>query len=158
MMITQSDQAINSRLPGALPAQARPMNRRSRYARTRLLVTLVLSLFGCSKEGNQEIVARVPSPDGIAEAYVVRYSGPATVPFSDVVYVVGHGAPVPSPDQANFVAENTKGLSAKWAGPKVLDIAFDSARITRFSNFDNHLQGGTYLVELRLRPRGDHSF
>lgn len=134
------------------------MSRRDRYACAWSLLPLAFTLFSCSKEDTREIVARVPSPDGVAEAYVVRYSGPATVPFSDVVYVTARGAPVPSPDQANSVAENAKGLSVKWGGPKLLDIAFDSARITRFSNFDNHLQGGSYLVELRLRPSGGHSF
>lgn len=134
------------------------INRDERRVRLLSLLTLSLLFASCSREGAQTIMARVPSPDGVAEAYVVRYSGPATVPFSDVVYVVARGAAVPSPDKANFVAESAKGLSVKWSGQKILDISYDSARVTHFSNFDDHLRGGSYVVELRLRPEGEHSF
>lgn len=134
------------------------MNASANHVRALSLLTVALLFASCSNEGTQTIVARVPSPDGVAEAYVVRYSGPATVPFSDVVYVVARGAPLPSPDRANFVAKSAKGLSVGWSGQRVLDISYDSARVTHFSNFDDHLRGGSYVVELRLRPEGEHSF
>jgi hypothetical protein len=116
---------------------------------------LAAALSACSVERKE--VRRIRSPDGRVDAVLVRTNAGATTPFGWDVYVVPAGEH-PSKKDENFAADELTpdSLSIRWLRPKVLEIAYDHARIYHFSSFwespkvDNY----GYVVELRLRRTG----
>jgi hypothetical protein len=109
---------------------------------------LTVCLAGCA---NYEELSRIPSPDRLVEALVVRVDGGATTGFSYRVYVVPTGGARQDADEVLLV-DCVKNLRAEWRDARQLEIHFDEARIFRFINFwrSKEVQSLRYVVEVML--------
>jgi hypothetical protein len=135
------------------------------------VATLVLTLcvapgcFNIAGDWRYEEIERVKSPDGIADAVLVRGGGGATTGLNFSVFLVPSGTKFDEKaswferERALFSADHHEGLQLAWRKPKFLEIRFAKARISQFSNFwhSQEVQNYSYAVELRLVPLDENS-
>ena len=122
----------------------------------RMPLLLFMILAGCSE--SREELWRLPSPDKVADAVLIRGNVGALASFSYSLYIVkaGENAPEPGKGYEVFTAEHIVNLSLAWIGPRVLEIQYDKARIFHFENLTSLRDTGSvpwYVVEIRETPR-----
>ena len=105
--------------------------------------------------GSVEELARVPSPDSLVDAVLVRTNTHATVGYGYRVYIVARGTSTQRERvEEVFRADNVDGVSLAWPRVGVLEIRYARARIFHFTNFweAGDVWNFTYQVDIRLRP------
>jgi len=124
-----------------------------RFFMQRILLVAMLGLAACSSDSQE--MWRVVSPVSRVDAVFVRFGGPAMVGFSYKLFIVPHGATVPSKGE-RLLAERVKNLSVAWREGRTLDIRYDEALIYGFMNYwhSKEVDDHKYVVELRLVPTG----
>jgi hypothetical protein len=121
---------------------------------TQLILSIaMLGLAACSSDSQE--MWRVASPDSRVDAVFVRLGGPAMVGFSYKLFLVPHGASLPSKGE-RLLSERVKNLSVTWREAKTLDIRYDEALIYGFMNYwhSKEVDDHKYVVELCLVPTG----
>jgi hypothetical protein len=139
-----------------------------RTARVRALacrVALGALLAGCDS-GPGQIIARVPSPDGRADALLVREEDcGATCDTAHGVYLVARGGALPEGlERAQLFLNDAKGVRVRWRDPHMLLVEYDRAVVHGFRNRwyldvrPSEPGERFHLVEVRLAPTDSVSF
>lgn len=102
---------------------------------------------------SREEILRIPSPDSMVDAVLMRTDGGATTSFGYYLFIVPAGRE-PEFGYESFIADHLVGEQIRWREPKFLEIQFDEARIFHFKNFwySKDVQNFRYIVELNLKP------
>ena len=128
-------------------------------------VLLTALLVACDA-GPGQIVARVTSPDGRADALVVRERDcGATCDTAHGIYLVRRGEPLPEDgDHAQLFLNGADGLQVRWRDAHMLLVEYRRAVVHRFRNRwylnvrPSEPNGRFDLVEVRLAPTDSISF
>jgi hypothetical protein len=130
------------------------------YRKIKLLfVGILLTIASnCSpfEPGYQEM-ERFTSPDGIVDAVWLRGNGGATTGYWFRLFLVPKGIifdkDATSFENPVFEGDHLEALEVVWKQPKLLELHFKHARISRYSNYWR----GPYVVETILVHEGDGS-
>ena len=99
---------------------------------------------------------RIKSPDGKAEAVLVDSDVGATSAYIFYVYIVEAGEEIAEEDKPVFSAYSIKGQKISWLKDRFLEIKYEKAKISNFSNYEYPLsEESDYLVEIRQTPTED---
>lgn len=115
---------------------------------------IIYYLITPASEVSYKEVDRVPSPDSMVDAVVIRTNINATTSYGYHIHIVPAGSK-PDNDRYIFRADHFEGWKIMWNQSKLLDIQYDEARIFHFSNFWQSIdfKNAGYVVEIRLLPR-----
>lgn len=100
---------------------------------------------------SREEIARVPSPDGIVEAVLIRTNAGATTAFGYELYIVPPGGKGQR-GREQLRADHLTDIGIQWRQSKLLEVHYKEGRIFHFSNFWSSKEVGefNYVVEIRL--------
>lgn len=100
-----------------------------------------------------EEVLRIPSPDSVVDAVLMKTNGGATTSFGYELYIVPSGRK-PQKGSESFNADHLDGMNVLWKQTRLLEIQYREGRIFRFTNFwqSKDVENFHYVVELRLVP------
>lgn len=122
----------------------------------RFLGVLLLPLLGgCSAAApSHDVVARLPSPDGVIDALVIESNGGATTSFWYDVCLVPHGGTCHVTDSISTIygaVRNNEayGVNARWATNSLLQIEYLEARRAVPAKTVANVSDRTVDVELR---------
>ena len=103
---------------------------------------------------DREEIERVRAPDSSTDAVVVRSNPGAMSSFQYQIYIVPADGEPEEGDEIIY-AENVRGLEINWRESRLLEIHYEQALISRFTNIWVE-KGKTlqpqYWVEIRLVP------
>jgi hypothetical protein len=105
-------------------------------------------------QGNYVEIGRITSPDSRYDAIVLKDS---SVERSVLVYIEPTGQKISNFEADRFVARKVYGLSLRWTKPKLLEIHYQKADITRFYNIWTSEGFGPMMqvIEITLVKDGD---
>ena len=123
----------------------------------------LLSVSAClSFEWEYEEKDRIPSPDQMVEAVIVRGNGGATTSLIYWVYIVPKGLKFDKDatsferGRAVFSGDHFADFKVMWKEPKLLEISYRQARIYQFRNYWHYWNPAKpkeyikYVVETKL--------
>jgi TonB family protein len=115
-------------------------------------IAVVFFLFIAPKLCGNEILSRMPSPDGKLDAVVFKRSCGATTPFYTEISILPAGAPLKN-EAGNLLGADTDHgrapagaaggpeLQVRWSGPQAIEVSHHrKARIFRDANTDVDLR------------------
>lgn len=116
-----------------------------------------LAIIASCTEPPGEEVSRIPSPDGLVDAILIRKNVDATVATPYEICIVPTGSKVSC--EALIRGDHFENLNIAWKEPQLLEISYSKGRIFNFTNFwqSDKVQNFKYIVELRLKPLSDRS-
>jgi hypothetical protein len=108
---------------------------------------------------------QITSPDGKVDVVGMHYDAGATTSRIEMVYIVPAGNAITKTDMMRqryvtvFTAEHIEGKNVRWLRDKLLEIKYETARITHFRNSVRPIveEDVNYVVEIRQVPLKDKS-
>lgn len=105
-------------------------------------------------------IARVPSPDGVVDAVMIRDNCGAPCSYGYTVFIVPKGETVPNDFERDvFSADDMPDQKLVWKQPHLLNISYSRALIYKFRNmayplgeFGAKEKNWNYKVEIQLVP------
>ena len=105
-------------------------------------------------------IARVPSPDGVVDAVMIRDNCGAPCSYGYTVFVVPKGEPAPNDFEGDvFSADDMVDQKLVWRQSHLLNISYSKALIYKFRNmvyplgeFGAKEKNWHYKVEIQLVP------
>ncbi len=118
-----------------------------------VLVSCLLALLitmGCDIVEREEI-GRLPSPDLLVDAIVVRTNAGATTDYGYRVYIKPIGEKPTGGDEI-FIGDKLLGLRVAWNEAGFLNIEYSDGRVFHFSNFwqSKKIRNFEYIVHIDL--------
>src|SRR5215510_9928949 len=116
-----------------------------------LIVCLVICCITSCDFVSREEIARVPSPDGIVKAVLVRTNAGATTAFGYELYIVPLGGKVQI-GREQLRADHLTDVGIQWRQNKLLEVHYTEGRIFHFSNFwfSKEVREFCHVGEVRL--------
>ena len=125
-----------------------------------LLICFLIDIFILQKGIMFQEAYRITSPDGKVDVVGMYYDAGATTSRIEMVYIVPADNAITKTDMKLqrcvpvFTAVHIKGKEIRWLRYKLLEIKYETARITSFRNSIRPLlaEDATYIVEIREIP------
>jgi hypothetical protein len=125
-----------------------------------VLICFLIDIFIIQKGIMFEEAYRITSPDGKVDVVGMYYDAGATKSRIEMVYIVPAGNAITKTDRKLqrcvpvFTAEHIEGKSIRWLRDKLLEIRYETARITHFRNSIRPIveEDVNYVVEIRQVP------
>lgn len=124
-----------------------------------VLICFLIDIFIIQKGIMFEEAYRITSPDGKVDVVGMHYDAGATTSRIEMVYLVPVENAITKTDMKLqrgvpvFTAEHIEGKNVRWLRDKLLEIKYETARITSFRNSIRPLvEDTTYIVEIREIP------